>query len=73
MVTFTIIEIEETIIENIVNWLKIDLDDRWYKYLWTTKLMQMVRYIRLATNMLTSNDYKLTIIIMMCSIFTFKM
>ncbi len=72
MVKFTTMETEETLVENIVGWVKNNIDDDWYKYLRTIALMLIVKYIMLVMSMSAGNVYKLTITTMMCSIFTFK-
>lgn len=52
--------------------MKIDSDDGWYKHLWTTALMLILKYTILAIDTLPGNVYKLTITAMMYSILTFK-
>ncbi len=65
-------ETEETPAENIVGWLKNNSDDGWYKYLWTTALMLILKYTILAISMPSGNVYKLIITAMMRSVLMFK-
>ncbi len=72
MVKLATMETEETLAENIIDWLKNDKDDDWYKYLRTMALMLILKYIILAMGMPADNVYKLTIIAMICSVLIFK-
>ncbi len=66
------VETEETPAENIVDWLKNDSDDGWYKHLQTTALMLILKYTMLAMGMPAGDVYELTVTAMMRSVLTFK-
>lgn len=72
IVRHTAMETEKTLVENIVDWLKNDLDDGWYKHLQTTALILILKYIMLIMGMLADNLYKLTFLVMIRSVFIFK-
>ncbi len=72
MVGLAAVETEETPAENIVGWLKNNINDGWYKHLRTTALMLILKYIMLVMGILAGNVYQVTVTAMMCSILTFK-
>lgn len=72
MVKLAAMETEETLAENIIDWLKNDIDDDWYKHLQTTALMLILKYTILAIGMPAGDIYKLTITTMICSVLIFK-
>lgn len=66
------VETEETPAKNIVDWLKNDSDDGWYKHLRTTALMLILKYTILVMGIPAGNFYELTVMAMMHFVVTFK-
>lgn len=73
LVRFTTIEIEKTMAENMISYLKNDNDNGWYNSLQTAALILNLKFTILSISMLENNVYNLTIVAMIYLVLMFDL
>lgn len=71
IIRFAIIETKNTLLENIVGWVKTDKDNSWYTHLCIIALILKLQYIILSIGKPERNIYNFTIVKIIYSVFIF--